>query len=51
MIPVARAPRAPTLEWWLVLDNSAVSLADSVPEKSIDARAGRHVLAKVSFPI
>jgi len=51
MIPVARAPRAPALEWWLVLDDTGISLSDSVPEKSVDARASLHVLVKVSFPI
>jgi hypothetical protein len=52
MIPVvARAPRAPALEWWLVLDDTGVSLTDAVPEKAIDACAGCHVREKISFPV
>ena len=51
MIFMTRTPRAPALEWWLVLDDTAISLTDSVPEKSIDARAGFRVLVNMSFPI
>ena len=51
MIPVARTPHAPALEWRLVLDDTAISLTDSVPEKRMDARAGCHVLEKKSVPI
>jgi hypothetical protein len=51
MISATRTPRAPALVWWLVLDDTAITLTDSVPEKSIDARAGLHVLEKIGFPI
>jgi hypothetical protein len=51
MISVTRTPRAPVLEWWLVLDDTAISLTDPVPEKGIDARAGCRVLENISFPI
>jgi hypothetical protein len=51
MISATRTPRAPVLVWWLVLDDTTITLTDSVPEKSIDARAGRRVLEKIGFPI
>ena len=51
MIPMARTPPAPALEWRRVLDHAAVSLAHPVPEECIDARAGRHVLEDIGLPV